>query len=195
MMRTMTHTTQITRTPTIPVIRSPVRLTRSVPRGARASRGPARSPDKAAVAGCMARLWSSLGAHPLAKPSATGSGRPTAVTHSVASDVPVSVVSLRRRAPRATHSEATASCDAFLTIWRRRGLGASRASRRGCALNETRTLHEPARCHDGRCRVPTFGPGAVCSQESMVCPHGHLEAGRGCLRHWKRRSSHAHCPP
>ena len=61
-------------------------------------------------------------------------------------------------APRATHSQARASCDAFLTIWCRRGLGASRMSRRGCALNETRTLHEPARSHDGRCRVPTFGP-------------------------------------
>ena len=96
LMRTMTHTTQITRPPTIPVIRSPVRLTRSVPRGARASRGPARSPDKAAVAGCLARWWSSLGAPPSATPSATGSGRPTAVTPSVVSDVPVSGVAQRR---------------------------------------------------------------------------------------------------
>ena len=39
-----------------------------------------------------------------------------------------------------------------------------------------------------------WAPGAVWSRESSGSPHGRPDAGRGRLRHWKRRSSHAHCP-
>ena len=193
LMRTMPHTTQITRPPTIPVIRSPVRLTRSVPRGARASRGPARSPDNAAVAGHGGgRVLARLRRRRL-RPRGAGGRRPSRPRLSRTS--PCRGSHGDGGAPTATHSEARASCDAFLTIWCRRGLGAARASRPGCALNEMRTLHEQARCHDGRCRVPTWAPGAGWSRESSGSPHGRPDAGRGRLRHWKRRSSHAHCPP
>ena len=197
MMRTRTHTTKITMTPATPVISSTIQLTRSVPRGARASGGPARSPDTSAGACCRARWCSSLCAHPSAKPSATGSGRPTSVTcftPPAFSCVPVSVVSPRLRAPRDMHASVLASRDDFLTIWNR-GLRSSRALRRRRALNETRHLHEQERVPDCRWRVPKCGSLSRVFSRNGFCRHECLAAGFGCLRHRERRLSHAHRAP
>ena len=38
----------------------------------------------------------------------------------------------------------------------------------GCALNEMRTLHEPARCHDGRCRGAHVWPPVPCGPEKVL---------------------------